>query len=276
MNLNGIELGKKSSYDAYYDPDKLFPIPRLDKRKELGLDENAPLPFFGFDLWNHYEVSWLNLKGKPMVGIAQIIYDCCSPYIIESKSMKLYFNSFNQSQIEDIKKLQSIVKKDIQNKIQAEVKVIIYSLNELNSCHEITNFKSLCIDDQDIECHEYTLNPQLLKTSDIETKETIHSHLLKSNCLVTYQPDWGSIEISYHGPQINHASLLKYLVSYRNHNEFHEQCIERIFLDIMNYCKPKELTILGRYTRRGGVDINPFRTSKKDKLILHNPRLLRQ
>jgi len=276
MNLNGIELGKKSSYDAYYDPNKLFPIPRIDKRKELGLDESTPLPFFGYDLWNHYEVSWLNMKGKPMVGIAQIIYDCRSPFIIESKSMKLYFNSFNQTQIEHIEKLQSIIEKDIQNKIQAQVKVVIYNLNEFNSCHEIKNFTSPCIDDLDIECHEYNHNPQILKTSAIETKETIHSHLLKSNCLVTFQPDWGSIEISYLGPQINHANLLQYLVSFRNHNEFHEQCIERIFLDLMTYCQPKELTILGRYTRRGGVDINPFRTSNIEKVCIQNPRLLRQ
>lgn len=276
MNLQGLELGKKSSYDTHYDPNKLFPIPRITKRLELGLKEDSPLPFYGYDLWNHYEVSWLNMKGKPIVGVAEIIYDCSTPFIIESKSMKLYFNTFNQTQIASQEKLQIRIQHDIEKRIQGPVEVKIFKLNEPSLFEHITNFNGFCIDDLDIDCAKFTVSPEILKTNPIQVKETIHSHLLKSNCLVTFQPDWGSVEISYEGNQIDHASLLQYLVSFRNHNEFHEQCIERIFLDIKKYCNPKELSVMGRYTRRGGVDINPFRTSNPNYIKTQNTRLLRQ
>lgn len=275
LKLNpALELGKKSDYENLYNPHKLFPIPRDEKRLEIGIDPKN-LPFYGFDIWNHYEVSWLNPKGKPLVGIAEIIYDCHSPSIIESKSMKLYFNTFNQSTFENKTALEHIIQKDISHAIQHPVQIKIFDCNETSYFKKIDSFTGICLDDLDIECNEYIVNPTLLKNEDGRVEETIYSHLLKSNCLVTHQPDWGSVQISYTGQKIQHESLLKYLISFRNHNEFHEQCIERIFIDIMTHCKPETLTVYGRYTRRGGVDINPIRSTQKN-LKLPKMRLIRQ
>lgn len=275
MNLDSLELGKRSSYQMFYNPNLLFPIPRSIKRAEIGVDENA-LPFFGFDNWNHYEVSWLTPKGKPMVAIASITYDCFSRNIIESKSMKLYFNSFNHTIFDDIELLTQTIKKDIQQKIQHHVDVRIYLLTDSHEFHQTHTLKGKCIDHLDVSCSEFNVNPELLKTSGQHIEETLNSNLLKSNCLVTLQPDWGSVEISYKGPKILESSLIQYLVSFRNHNEFHEQCIERIFVDILKHCKPEKLTVYGRYTRRGGVDINPFRTTEKELAIYQPLRLVRQ
>jgi 7-cyano-7-deazaguanine reductase len=258
-----LELGKHSSYINQYDASTLFPIERLEKRLELGINQ-ASLPFYGHDIWNHYEVSCLNHKGKPMVFLAMIRYDCHSPYIIESKSMKLYFNSFNNSRFENAKMLSNIIQKDISLRVKTFVEVALYPLHEAASFQNITDFEGRCLDDLDIEINDFVLNPSILKTIPAIVEEKVFSHLLKSNCLVTHQPDWGSVFIHYQGPKITDESLLEYIVSFRDHNEFHEQCIERIFIDIMHYCKPKMLTIYGRYTRRGGLDINPIRSTEKD------------
>ena len=276
MKLDALELGRRSEYEMYYNPNKLLAIPRLEKRLEIGLTSEEKLPFYGQDTWNHYEVSWLNPKGKPMVAIATISYDCQSTHIIESKSMKLYFNSFNQTKIHSIQALERTISKDIEEQIFSKVEVHVMSLQEAKN-HQVTvEPQGTCIDDLDVECHDYVVNPSLLKTHAIIVEETLHSNLLKSNCLVTFQPDWGSVEISYRGHQIDHASLLQYLVSFRNHNEFHEQCIERIFIDISKHCQPQRLSVYGRYTRRGGIDINPFRSSEKTNLINPKNRLIRQ
>ncbi|WP_419421195.1 NADPH-dependent 7-cyano-7-deazaguanine reductase QueF [Legionella sp. D16C41] len=271
------ELGKKSDYDLTYNPDRLYPIPRAGKRQEIGLDPNR-LPFFGFDCWNHYEVSWLNAKGKPMVGIAAIIYDCHSPKLIESKSLKLYFNSFNNTKIETKTALENIVKKDLAAQVGADVLVNIYSLEEARQFQVIETFGGESLDNLDIECSVYQVKPSFLSIVEEEgiVEETLYSNLLKSNCLVTNQPDWGSVQIAYTGKKINREGLLRYLVSFRNHNEFHEQCIERIFVDIMTYCKPEKLTVYGRYTRRGGLDINPYRSTEKPSIEQKNKRLIRQ
>ena len=258
-----LELGKHSSYINQYDASTLFPIERLDKRLEIGIHQ-ATLPFYGHDIWNHYEVSCLNHKGKPMVFLAMIRYDCHSPFIIESKSMKLYFNSFNNSRFENAKMLSNIIQKDIALQVKTFVEVALYPLHEAASFQNITDFEGRCLDDLDIEINDFVLNPSILKTIPAIVEEKVFSHLLKSNCLVTHQPDWGSVFIHYQGPKITDESLLEYIVSFRDHNEFHEQCIERIFIDIMNYCKPKMLTVYGRYTRRGGLDINPIRSTEKD------------
>ena len=258
-----LELGKHSSYINQYDASTLFPIERLEKRLEIGIHQ-ATLPFYGHDIWNHYEVSCLNHKGKPMVFLAMIRYDCHSPFIIESKSMKLYFNSFNNSRFENAKMLSNIIQKDIALQVKTFVEVALYPLHEAASFQNITDFEGRCLDDLDIEINDFVLNPSILKTIPAIVEEKVFSHLLKSNCLVTHQPDWGSVFIHYQGPKITDESLLEYIVSFRDHNEFHEQCIERIFIDIMNYCKPKMLTVYGRYTRRGGLDINPIRSTEKD------------
>jgi 7-cyano-7-deazaguanine reductase len=268
------ELGKKTEYASHYNPEKLFPIPRQEKRDEIGI--TADLPFFGFDLWNHYEVSWLNEKGKPIVAIAEIIYDCESRCIIESKSMKLYFNSFNNTRFKDAKTVQALIKKDIQERIDGNVIVNITLLNNLRDERVFAGFDGICLDDLDVECKTYLVEPNYLTSENAIIEEILYSNLLKSNCLVTNQPDWGSVQIAYKGKKINHENLLRYLVSFRNHNEFHEQCIERIFVDIMQYCQPEELTVYGRYTRRGGLDINPYRSTKKSFPGDLNKRLCRQ
>jgi len=268
------ELGKKSEYDPHYNPDKLFPISRKGKRDEINVPEL--LPFAGYDLWNHYEVSWLNENGKPVVAIAEIMYDCATPNIIESKSMKLYFNSFNNSKFKNADSLKSIIEKDISDRVGGEAKVKIITLPLQNKEVLFPGFVGTCIDILDVKCSSYIIDTTTLTIEKNVVEETVYSNLLKSNCLVTNQPDWGSVQITYKGNQINHEGLLQYLVSFRNHNEFHEQCIERIFMDIMRFCKPSELTVYGRYTRRGGLDINPYRTTKKNNFKIENLRLCRQ
>jgi 7-cyano-7-deazaguanine reductase len=274
-DVNQSELGKKSQYISEYNPEILFPIPRQIKRDEIGINANQ-LPFYGYDCWNHYEVSWLNSKNKPQIAIAEIVYDCHSPNIIESKSLKLYFNSFNNTNIDDLETLTSIIKKDLSARIGAEVKINIFTLQEAQNYYQCEVLKGICLDELDITMQSFELNPQILKTESSETKEILYSNLLKSNCLVTFQPDWGSVQIEYQGPKIDRESLLQYILSFRNHNEFHEQCIERIFIDIMKHCKPQHLSVLGRYTRRGGLDINPFRTTDPNRNFTLNKRLIRQ
>ncbi|TAK79061.1 MAG: NADPH-dependent 7-cyano-7-deazaguanine reductase QueF [Gammaproteobacteria bacterium] len=268
------ELGKKTAYDAHYSPDKLYPIPRQPKRDEIGVQ--GKLPFFGCDLWNHYEVSWLNEKGKPVVALAEIIYGCESVNIIESKSMKLYFNSFNNTQFKDAATVAALVKQDIEARIHAPVTVNIMPLDKMKEEKLSPVLEGICIDHLDIECSIYTVDPSFLKTDDQVVQETVYSDLLKSNCLVTNQPDWCSVQITYKGKKINHEGLLRYIVSFRNCNEFHEQCIEKIFMHILQRCQPEELTVYGRSTRRGGIDINSYRSTKPVVQPIPNIRLSRQ
>jgi 7-cyano-7-deazaguanine reductase len=264
-------LGKKSEYEARYNPDKLFPIPRQEKRDEIGV--SGALPFSGADIWNHYEVSWLNAKGKPQVATAEIIYGCESPCIIESKSMKLYFNTLNNTRFSDIELVRKIVEDDISKGVGLQAQVTLTALDE-NENATLQGLSGQSIDGQDIEITAFELDKNLLTTSDERVEEILYSNLLKSNCLVTNQPDWGSVQISYKGPKIDREGLLRYIVSFRNHNEFHEQCIERIFMDIQKACRPESLTVYGRYTRRGGLDINPVRST--EKILLKNIRNKRQ
>jgi len=269
------ELGQQTHYDQCYNPQRLYPLSRTSKRVEIGIDPQK-LPFYGFDCWNHYEVSWLNLKGKPMVASAEIIYDCSSPNIVESKSLKLYFNSLNNTKFSGSFELEKTIQADLERVIDSPVKLVLKSLDKHQPVLLQPHFEGHCIDHLDIECDTYEINPQLLFVHSQPINESLYSDLLKSNCLVTNQPDWGSILIQYQGNKIDPAGLLRYIVSYRNHNEFHEQCIERIFNDIMQQCKPEKLTIYGRYTRRGGIDINPLRSTEKTASEHWNFRLLRQ
>lgn len=269
------ELGKASNYDDAYNAARLFPLSRTEKRQEIGVNPDQ-LPFFGFDCWNHYEVSWLNEKGKPIVAMAEIFYDCKTPRLIESKSLKLYFNSFNNSQFNSTSEVEKTIRRDIEERIGGDVVVAIHTLGTDMGIPMQASFTGECLDELDIECTTYTVQPNYLSASGAVVEETLYSDLLKSNCLVTNQPDWGSVQIVYKGKSINREGLLKYIVSFRNHNEFHEQCIERIFMDIMRHCEPEELTVYGRYTRRGGLEINPFRSSKPVAHTGKNVRLLRQ
>jgi 7-cyano-7-deazaguanine reductase len=255
-------LGKPSAYKTEYDPTLLFPIPRQPKRTEIGLPEGRALPFFGVDLWNAYEVSWLNLKGKPQVALATFVIPADTPNIVESKSFKLYLNSFNQSKVASAEALQQLLHHDLSEATGGTVQVRLVTEADLGT-QKMGELDGLLLDRLDIETDIYEPDPSLLKADQDESpvEETLVSHLLKSNCLVTGQPDWGSVQIRYVGAPIDQEGLLKYLISFRNHNEFHEQCVERIFVDVQRMCKPVKLAVYARYTRRGGLDINPFRTN---------------
>jgi 7-cyano-7-deazaguanine reductase len=267
MNLpEHSQLGKTSAYVDQYDASLLFPIPRAGKRLEVGIS-GAP-PFFGADLWTAFELSWLNPRGKPQVALAHFTVPCETPNIIESKSLKLYLNSFNNTRFPDAAEVQSRLRADLSEAAwrgapQASSVGVKLLLPDLFDREQVAELDGLSLDRLDVECTRYTPAPELLSAAFDEqpVSEVLTSNLLKSNCLVTGQPDWGSVRISYSGPQINQEGLLQYLVSFRNHNEFHEQCVERIFMDVWTRCKPVKLTVYARYTRRGGLDINPFRTS---------------
>lgn len=264
-------LGKAAPYKDQYDATLLFPIPRIAKREEIGVP--TTLPFLGADLWTAYEVSWLNARGKPQVAIAHITVPCETPNIIESKSFKLYFNSFNNTKFADAAEVLARLRADLAEAVwrgsgetgSVGVRLLAPELFDQEPIHEMDG---LNIDRLDVDCTRYTPAPELLTAAFDEkpVDEVLTSHLLKSNCLVTGQPDWGSVQIAYSGPQIDQAGLLQYLVSFRNHNEFHEQCVERIYMDIWRRCKPAKLTVYARYTRRGGLDINPWRTSHPQAL----------
>ncbi len=253
-------LGKSTTYQAEYAPSLLFPMSRQPKREEIGLD--GTLPFFGVDIWNAYELSWLNLRGKPQIAIATFTVPADSPNIIESKSFKLYLNSFNQTKLASPEALTDVLRADLSEGFGAPVQVKLTMPDDFSSI-QMGELEGLPLDRLDIEIGEYTPNPALLKANHAEAmvEETLVSHLLKSNCLVTGQPDWGSVQIRYVGAQIDQESLLRYLIGFRNHNEFHEQCVERIFMDILRQCRPQKLSVYARYTRRGGLDINPWRSN---------------
>ena len=270
------QLGKSSAYVDIYDASLLFPIPRADKRRDIGIAGSPN--FFGADLWTAFELSWLNLRGKPQVAIAHITVPCDSINIVESKSFKLYLNSFNNTKFADATAVAACMKADLnaavwqtagaalgdtqKSPVQSSVGVKILS-PEMFDREPVHELDGLNLDRLDIECTRFTPAPDLLTAEfdEAPVSEVFTSNLLKSNCLVTGQPDWGSLRISYEGPQIEQAGLLQYIISFRNHNEFHEQCVERIFMDIWTRCKPIKLSVYARYTRRGGLDINPFRTS---------------
>lgn len=261
------QLGKTSAYADQYDPSLLFPLPRQPKRDEIGIQDK--LPFFGADLWTAFELSWLNQRGKPQVALAHFTIPCETPNIIESKSFKLYLNSFNNTRFDSLEAVQERLREDINEALwrgaparlsSASVRVMAPEHFETQRVQEL---EGLSLDRLDVECTDYSPRPDLLKADhdNPPVTETLVSHLLKSNCLVTGQPDWGSVQISYTGAAIDQEGLLRYIVSFRNHNEFHEQCVERIFMDIMRQCRPLKLSVYARYTRRGGLDINPLRTS---------------
>lgn len=272
MDLTKSQLGQQTNYNCDYSRDILFPIPRKIKRDEINIDSKN-LPFYGADIWNHYEVSWLDNMGKPHVAIAEIIIPAISEFIIESKSMKLYFNSLNNKKITNIKELEKLITNDLTVTVGASVQVKITPLD--NDYYQINKVEGVCLDELDLIADEYLVNPQLLKFSNEYTEEVLYSNILRSNCLITNQPDWATIIIAYTGHKIHHESLLKYIISYRNHNEFHEQCVERIFMDLIKYNKFTELTVKARFTRRGGIDINPIRSTNQN-IKFNNMRLIRQ
>ena len=272
------QLGKATAYPDQYAPQTLFPIARQPQRSELGMTAGAALPFTGADLWTGYELSWLNPRGKPQVALVQVTVPCETPCIVESKSFKLYLNSFSNSRFASAD--------EVRQRIAADVGAAVWQpmapqtqqapggeppptvgvrlvLSEQFSAQAMQELEGLSLDRLDVECSDYQPAPHWLRadTAESAVTETLTSHLLRSNCPVTQQPDWGDIQISYSGAPIDQEGLLRYIVSLRNHNGFHEHCVERIFMDILRHCRPSRLTVYARYTRRGGLDINPLRTN---------------
>ncbi len=275
--MNSVEhspLGKSSEYIATYSPELLFPIPRATKWAELGLSADT-LPYRGVDYWNCFELSWLLPSGKPVVAIGEFAIPADSPNIIESKSFKLYLNSLNQSVFANSAELIRVLEKDLSATAGKTVAVRIRSLDEA-AREGLVALPGTCIDDLDVSISNYAApQPELLACDPARVVEkSLHSHLLKSNCPVTGQPDWGSVVVEYRGAALEPASLLAYLVSFRQHADFHEQCVERIFLDLQKLLKPEYLTVYARYVRRGGLDINPYRTTRDE--VPPNRRLVRQ
>ena len=267
-------LGKAVDYGNPYDASLLFPIARATQRAALGLGEE--LPFVGVDFWNAYELSWLDGRGKPRVALAEFRVPAASPHIIESKSFKLYLGSYAQSRFADTDALRAQLIRDLTEAAGAPVSVVLTPAASANAAL-IETLEGDLIDDLPIEISHYgPPRPDFLSSDpELRTDEVLVSHLLKSNCPVTGQPDWASLQIRYAGPRIARDGLLRYLVSYRNHSDFHEQCVERIFMDLMQQCAPTRLGVYARYTRRGGLDINPFRATPGLPLP-GNPRTARQ
>jgi 7-cyano-7-deazaguanine reductase len=261
MNIDLLQtskLGKATTYPNQYDPSWLFPIPRQQGRAALKVPE--PKPFAGVDLWNSYEFSWLLSSGKPQMAIVQFCFQDDSTYLLESKSLKLYLNSFSLTRFPNAQAVQKTLEEDLSKAAEGQVSIKFILPDEFSAQghHE---FSGVCLDDLDIAIDSYQLNPDFLCTEATRATETFYTHLFKANCPVTGQPDWASIWIRYSGKKIQHEGLLKYLVSYREQKEFHEQCVERIFMDLVNHCQPEKLSVYGHFCRRGGLDINPFRSN---------------
>ncbi|MGP8289981.1 NADPH-dependent 7-cyano-7-deazaguanine reductase QueF [Vreelandella zhanjiangensis] len=256
--LEHAPLGRDSAYPEQYDAGLLFPIPRAANRAPLGIEEGK-LPFVGEDEWHAFEVSWLNARGKPIVAVARFRLPADSPSLIESKSWKLYLNSFNQTRVESREAVVETLTRDLSAAAGAPISVELLGVEDAELAPQ--PLPGDCLDELDIEVSDYTPSAAHLAVSDEVVEETLHSHLLKSNCPVTGQPDWGSVMIRYKGPKLDREGLLRYLIGYRQHQDFHEHCVEHIFTDLMAYAKPTELLVLARYVRRGGLDISPWRAT---------------
>lgn len=268
--IQNSPLGQDTAYVNSYDPSLLYPIERDLNWKEQGVERNE-LPFKGVDIWNAYELSWLNQRGKPEVRLAEFKVSADSENIIESKSFKLYLNSLNLSRFDSDAEVKAVLQKDLSNAAGGKVEIRLYHPDQAPEFGQFTGF---CIDNQDVDIEHYTPEPALLGVGVDQVEEVLYSHLLKSNCPVTGQPDWATLGISYAGTEIDREGLLKYIISYREHGDFHEQCVEQIFMHIWQHCQPDSLSVYARYVRRGGLDINPFRSSDMDDI--DNLRLSRQ
>ncbi len=268
---DNMPLGKTVGHSETYDPSHLFPVPRQEARNALGIV--SALPFQGVDIWNAYELSWLTPKGKPCVAMGEISFPCESESIVESKSLKLYLNSFNQTRFDSPEIVARTMQDDLSAVAGAPVAVHLLMPEEFDRM-QIQAPHGQCLDSLDIGMDTYQREPGYLTTRTVKVEETLYSHLLRTNCPVTGQPDWATVTIDYSGKAIDHESLLRYLVSFRQHTGFHENCVERIFMDILNLCQPDRLSVNARFTRRGGLDINPQRST--DETRFSNMRLARQ
>jgi 7-cyano-7-deazaguanine reductase len=249
-------LGKASHYSVQYDPGLLFAIDRAESRQLIDLTND--LPFSGADVWTAWEVTWLHTSGVPQIATAEFRVPCDSPQLIESKSLKLYLNSFTMSRFATSEDVRRAITRDLSARAGTPIETQLFLTNDAWLPAPLAGD---CIDNSDTDCDVFDVDAQLLSADDTVVREALHSHLLRSLCPVTNQPDIGSVLVYYHGPQIDRADLLRYIVSYREHNEFHEACVERMFVDILRQCRPTQLSVYARYQRRGGIDINPFRSN---------------
>lgn len=260
MAHDKLLLGQATDYPVRYAPEVLFPIARREGRLAVGIADGDVLPFRGEDLWTHYELSWLESSGKPRIAAAEIHVPASSPCLIESKSLKLYFNSLNFERFASADDFLARVVADLSAAAQAAVTVSLI-LPEAHERATVRDLPGICLDALPLVCDAFAMDTSTLRAgSGAVVTETLYSNLLRSLCPVTNQPDWGSVLVRYRGAPIDRQGLLAYLVSYRSHADFHEQCVERIFMDIRRLCGPEALTVYARYTRRGGLDINPFRS----------------
>ena len=266
-SIDRSALGKPTAYPERYDAALLFPIERSLGRAKLGIA--TPLPFIGIDYWTAYELSWLDARGKPQVAIAEFAVPAESPRLIESKSLKLYLNGFAATRMDTSDALATVITRDLEAAAGAPVTVRLRSIAG-GDAPAIVELDGDCIDALEIAIDDYgppnathLICIDAISSDDAGdiADESLVSHLLKSNCPVTGQPDWASVQIRYRGARIDRAGLLRYLVSYRGHSGFHEQCVERIFCDVLACCSPQQLSVYAHYTRRGGIDINPFRAT---------------
>lgn len=272
--MSGNPLGESIPNPSKYDPGILYPIPRCSARSLLGIEKK--LRMFGFDHWRSYELSWLNSKGKPIVAIAEIFFDVDSENIVESKSLKLYLNSLNEERFPDSKAVAEVIANDLLAASKSEVRIAIHSL-ESDTQHTDSRRQGKLIDSLDIEISSQAPDESLLKNDgDLVSDETLLTDLFRSNCPVTGAPDWASVLIRYSGKKINESQLLRYLCSFRHHQGYHEECAERIYRDIMHRCEPEALVLRMNYLRRGGIEINVYRSSEPLSLSELEPRLIRQ
>lgn len=262
--MNGASpLGRKVAYPVRYAPELLHAIARAENRRALGISD-ADLPFRGEDVWTAYDLTWLQPSGKPQAAVATLRVPADSPSLFESKSLKLYLDSLAMTRFGDEAGIAATITKDLSNLCGAEIDVALAP--PASAGCPPADFPGICIDDLAIDCDEWQVDPSFLAVAGGEpVREALHSHLLRSLCPVTGQPDIGSILIRYSGPKIDRGALLRYLVSYRLHRDFHENCVERIFLDLKARCAPTGLSVYARYNRRGGIDINPFRSDTDDR-----------
>ncbi|SDI72635.1 NADPH-dependent 7-cyano-7-deazaguanine reductase QueF [Billgrantia gudaonensis] len=260
--LQQAPLGRETDYPERYDAGLLYPMPRAANRVPLGIQEGR-LPFVGEDEWHAFEVSWLNDRGKPLVAVARFRLPAESPNLIESKSWKLYLNGFNQSRFASREHVLEALEHDLSMAAGAPVSVELFGVDD--DALMPRRLPGECLDDLDIEVPSYTPSAEVIGVGDEVVEETLHSHLLKSNCPVTGQPDWGSVLIRYRGPKLDREGLLRYLIGYRQHQDFHEHCVEHVFMDLMARARPERLLVLARYVRRGGLDISPWRATPGER-----------
>ncbi len=263
MNDHKLPLGRETGYPDKYAPEALYGISRASSRDALGIAE--PLPFTGVDTWNAWDLTWLGSRGRPEVATARIVVPADSPKLIESKSLKLYLNSFSMHRFESLESVTETMRSDLSACAEGDVTVRVTPLRS-SEARRVSRLAGTCIDDENVECSDDDVNADRLRVDERSmVREDLYTHVLRSLCPVTSQPDIGSLQISYSGPEIDRGGLLQYIVSYRQHQDFHESCVERMFVDILERCKPESLSVHAHYQRRGGIDINPFRSNTAEQ-----------